>query len=111
MNLISNAAEAMEATQGGIQYIETLPDQNKVVVLVRDTGVGVSKSTIPRLFDPFFPPKPKAKVWGSVYPWSTALSSSTAVPFMSVQSRGRGQLSGSVCLYASQKTSMHNVLH
>ncbi len=61
MNLISNAAEAMEATQGGILHIETWPDQNKVVVQVRDTGVGVPKSTIPRLFDPFFSTKAKGK--------------------------------------------------
>ncbi len=61
MNLISNAAESMENTQGGTLYIATSHDRNKVTVLVQDTGVGISESTVSRLFDPFFSTKAKGK--------------------------------------------------
>jgi len=61
MNLISNAAEAMEATQGGTLHVGTTQDRNKVTVLIEDTGVGIPESTIPRLFDPFFSTKAKGK--------------------------------------------------
>ncbi|MFW6325583.1 MAG: ATP-binding protein [Desulfovermiculus sp.] len=61
MNLISNAAEAMEATQGGTLHVATSQDRNKVTVLIEDTGVGIPESTIPRLFDPFFSTKAKGK--------------------------------------------------
>jgi PAS domain S-box-containing protein len=61
MNLISNAAEAMEGSQGGTLHVATSHDQNQVTVMVQDTGVGIPESTIPRLFDPFFSTKAKGK--------------------------------------------------
>ena len=39
----------------------TSHDRNNVAVLVEDTGVGIPKETIPRLFDPFFSTKAKGK--------------------------------------------------
>ena len=61
MNLVSNAAESMESTQGGTLHVATSQDRNKVTVLVEDTGVGIPEGTIPRLFDPFFSTKAKGK--------------------------------------------------
>ncbi|MDZ7759775.1 MAG: ATP-binding protein [Desulfovermiculus sp.] len=61
MNLISNAAEAMEGTRGGTLHVTTSHDRNKITIVVEDTGPGIPESTIPRLFDPFFSTKAKGK--------------------------------------------------
>jgi PAS domain S-box-containing protein len=63
MNFISNAVEAMEATDCGILHIETRTNKktNGVEVRFRDTGIGVEKDNIPRLFEPFYTTKKKGK--------------------------------------------------
>jgi len=63
MNLISNAAEAMESSDGGVLRIETRVANNggEVTARVADTGVGISKDHIPKLFEPFFTTKKKGK--------------------------------------------------
>jgi PAS domain S-box-containing protein len=62
MNLVSNAAEAMEAT-GGLLSIESkhLLMEDKVQVKFRDTGPGIPEGNIPKLFEPFFTTKKKGK--------------------------------------------------
>ncbi len=54
LNLINNAAAAMR--QGGILEIKTAIDANqeKIIVVVRDNGHGISKEHIDKIFDPFF---------------------------------------------------------
>ncbi len=61
MNMISNAAEAMEPCNGGTLHIETthLLAQNAVSIKFRDTGVGIPDENIPKLFEPFFTTKKK----------------------------------------------------
>jgi signal transduction histidine kinase len=56
MNLISNAAQALEAKEGGVLRIETRfsPDESVVVVKVKDSGIGIPKEDMSRLFEPFF---------------------------------------------------------
>src|ERR1700682_582862 len=58
-NLINNAADAMEATQGGVLTIKTLRDRSNVVVLFSDTGPGLKDPD--RVFDPFYTTKPIGK--------------------------------------------------
>jgi len=63
MNLISNAAEAMEST-GGILTIGTFhppSEEKRVVILVEDSGVGISRENQKKLFEPFFTTKKKGK--------------------------------------------------
>ena len=63
MNLISNAAEAMELTEGGVLRIETrhsLKDA-KVNVKFTDTGVGIPQEDLPKVFEPFFTTKKNGK--------------------------------------------------
>ena len=87
MNLISNAAEAM--TEGGTifistenRYIDTLirgydyvDEGDYVTVTVSDTGIGISKEDIERIFEPFYTKKVMGRsgtglgmavVWGTV---------------------------------------------
>jgi PAS domain S-box-containing protein len=57
LNLFQNAMDAME--QGGRLESVSLIDvpQNKVVIYIRDTGVGIKEENIERLFEPFFTTK------------------------------------------------------
>jgi two-component system NtrC family sensor kinase len=63
MNLVSNAAEAMEAGDGGRLNIETtyaLGDDTAEVDF-RDNGIGIPEENISKLFEPFFTTKKKGK--------------------------------------------------
>jgi two-component system NtrC family sensor kinase len=62
MNLVSNAAEAME-TSGGRLRIETklTPGEDKLQINFIDTGHGIPEADFPKLFEPFFTTKKKGK--------------------------------------------------
>jgi PAS domain S-box-containing protein len=64
MNIILNAAEAMEGT--GQLRVETLPSDNGCSVLVRisDTGPGIPEEALPHIFEPFFTTKEEGKGTG-----------------------------------------------
>jgi signal transduction histidine kinase len=63
MNLVSNAAEAMESKGGGRLMIETRHSlgEDKLLVDFKDTGVGVPEKDLSKLFEPFFTTKKKGK--------------------------------------------------
>ncbi|MBW1642633.1 MAG: PAS domain-containing protein [Deltaproteobacteria bacterium] len=63
MNIISNAAEAMEMNGNGILRIETVFSSIKDAVTINfhDTGVGIPDENIPKLFEPFFTTKKAGK--------------------------------------------------
>ena len=63
MNLISNAAVAMEVPGGGILRIETEHSlkNDSIIAKVQDTGVGISKENLKQLFEPFFTTKKRGK--------------------------------------------------
>jgi signal transduction histidine kinase len=63
MNIVSNAAESMEASPVRVLTIETaaIPEEGRVRVVFRDTGVGVDEAEFSRLFEPFFTTKKKGK--------------------------------------------------
>jgi len=64
MNIILNAAEAMEGT--GQLRVETLPSENGCGVLIRisDTGPGIPEDALPHIFEPFFTTKEQGKGTG-----------------------------------------------
>jgi len=64
VNLISNAAEALEGGGGErVLRIQTqhLSERECVSVSFADTGVGIPKENLPKLFEPFFSTKKKGK--------------------------------------------------
>ena len=62
MNLIVNAAHAIE--ERGTITVRTGSDQARVWVEVIDTGSGIAKEHLPRIFDPFYTTKPVGKGTG-----------------------------------------------
>jgi len=61
LNLIVNAARAVEAAEGEdktIHIVIKTDAKGRVVVEVRDAGIGIPPENIPRLFDPFFTTRP-----------------------------------------------------
>lgn len=55
LNLISNAIDAIEGK--GTIWLTTSHSNNKIIVSVKDTGIGISKELQAKLFDPFFTTK------------------------------------------------------
>jgi len=57
INLIFNAIDAMP--DGGTLILESRYDKNRaaVIVLVKDSGLGISPQDLPRIFEPFFTTK------------------------------------------------------
>ena len=63
MNIISNAAEAMEPDGKGELSITTRysSKNGKITVCFKDTGVGIPDENLSKLFEPFFTTKKKGK--------------------------------------------------
>lgn len=51
INLISNAIKYSEK---GTVYIKTNPDNDKIIISVKDSGYGIAKSDMPRVFERFY---------------------------------------------------------
>jgi PAS domain S-box-containing protein len=66
LNLILNAAEAMESTEAGARelLIRTEQDQAGVLVAVRDSGPGIDPAHLDRIFDAFYTTKPSGTGMG-----------------------------------------------
>lgn len=61
LNLLVNAAHAMPegcASQNEIRVATRMTESGRVVIEVRDTGMGILPEIMPRIFDPFFTTKP-----------------------------------------------------
>jgi signal transduction histidine kinase len=60
LNICINAIEAMQPQGGRLELIlaQGSPESNEIGVLIRDTGPGISKDYLDRLFEPFQTTKP-----------------------------------------------------
>lgn len=61
LNLLTNAADAMEGDGGILAVRSYLEDGDAIVIEVEDTGTGISPAIKDRLFDPFFTTKSVGK--------------------------------------------------
>ena len=64
LNLINNAAQAIERDGGAITITTRNDGNDKVVVEVEDNGKGIPAEVIPKIFDPFFTTKAVGKGTG-----------------------------------------------
>lgn len=63
LNLLHNAAYAIQK-DGAITLTTRLAEQGQVEIIVTDTGSGVSKENLGKIFNPFFTTKPPGKGTG-----------------------------------------------
>ena len=64
MNLILNAEEALEESNGGNILITTRKDDEWAKISVADNGPGISPENLQQIFYPFFTTKPTGKGTG-----------------------------------------------
>lgn len=57
LNLLINAAQAIQTERGQIR-IQTILEQEEIVIRISDSGVGIPEEHLGKLFDPFFTTKP-----------------------------------------------------
>jgi len=55
LNLLNNALDAMP--DGGTLQVNVKTDNNKLMICISDTGVGISSEKLPLIFEPFFTSK------------------------------------------------------
>jgi two-component system, NtrC family, sensor kinase len=58
LNVISNALDSMKASPKKSLVIRIARDEDRISISIRDTGVGMDASVLPKIFDPFFTTKP-----------------------------------------------------
>jgi PAS domain S-box-containing protein len=64
MNIILNAAQAMEEKGRLTVKSSFLPDGDRVCIEISDTGPGIPEDILPRIFEPFFTTKEEGKGTG-----------------------------------------------
>lgn len=57
INLVINACHAVEG-KGNIDIATLKTEQDKILIMVKDNGIGIEKKNLSKIFDPFFTTKP-----------------------------------------------------
>ncbi len=85
-NIILNAFQAMPS--GGDLIITSRISQNKAMLVFEDTGIGVSRENLPKLFDPFFSTKTTGLGLGLAMTSRVIEEHGGKVDFQSTEGRG-----------------------
>ena len=64
LNLITNAAQALDGVVGGTITLTTRQEGDQVIAEVADNGKGIAPEVLPKIFDPFFSTKEIGKGTG-----------------------------------------------
>lgn len=65
VNVVNNAVDAIEESSGTITIESSfLEVEKQVVIQIKDTGIGIEKENIQKVFDPFYTSKPVGKGTG-----------------------------------------------
>ncbi len=64
LNLVTNAAQAMDKPNGRITVATRRVDDGAIAIVVEDNGRGIAPDVLPRIFDPFFTTKEVGKGTG-----------------------------------------------
>lgn len=64
LNLVTNAADAMEGQPEGTLAIVCAVREGRAEITLRDSGPGIPEDVLPHLFEPFFTTKPAGKGLG-----------------------------------------------
>ncbi|NTW60403.1 MAG: GHKL domain-containing protein, partial [Nitrospirae bacterium] len=63
LNLLTNAADACNH-HGGVIVVKTWQENNKVAVMIKDTGIGIKPEEMEHIFRPFYTTKTAVKGTG-----------------------------------------------
>lgn len=63
VNLIINSAQAMPE-KGGKIFVRTFLSNNEIIIEIEDTGMGIKKENMSKIFSPFFTTKPPGEGTG-----------------------------------------------
>lgn len=86
LNVIINAFQSM--TTGGILILSTNKSENEVCITIEDTGIGVPKENIQKLFDPFFSTKNTGLGLGLAMTKRVVEEHQGRVDFQSIEGKG-----------------------
>ena len=85
-NVILNAFQAMHA--GGDLTLSTKTSDSRAYIIIEDTGVGIAKENLPKLFDPFFSTKSTGLGLGLALTKRVVEEHGGKVDFNSIEGRG-----------------------
>lgn len=85
-NVILNAFQAMPA--GGELSVSTKTSDNRAYIIIEDTGIGIAKENLSKLFDPFFSTKSTGLGLGLALTKRVIEEHNGKVDFQSVEGRG-----------------------
>jgi two-component system, sporulation sensor kinase E len=86
LNVIKNAVQAMPG--GGVLTVTTKLEDNQIVLRFADTGVGMSKEQLGRIFDPFYTTKDRGSGLGLMIVYKIVTDHNGRIDVESEQGRG-----------------------